>query len=316
MRAIFLILTLVLGWTVLTETRATEEYFVHEGINYVLVNGDVYRDNEDHSRTFEAHLFDPDYIDTNYVADGGQVYQINPEDPSERYPITRQFSETFEQDLGLMSAERWHSNNADPADAGQPTNYYNLGNRVTRVTTIDHSGSASMKFFANPSTQTSKASLAKNIMFYQKGDTVWFDGWFYLASTPSVYDVGGFSLFDLESTFMQSIGLRAMIRPGDALAFELEFPKTQFNQDVPVPFPTGQWVHVVTGAYLSDDPEQGQVMIWQNDALVLDKHGRTLPFANTIYDRFEIGITALAAGSEYSKTLYMDDVQISDTFIP
>ena len=44
-----------------------------------------------------------------------------------------------------------------------------------------------------------------------------------------------------------------------------------------------------------------------------DKKARTLPLADTVYDRFEIGITAIAKGSRYEKVLYVDDVVISDS---
>ena len=81
-----------------------------------------------------------------------------------------------------------------------------------------------------------------------------------------------------------------------------------------VKFPTGQWVHIQTHVVLSD--EAGLVQIWQDGRKVLDKTGRTLPLADTIYDRFELGITALAKGARYEKVLYVDDVVISDSEIP
>jgi hypothetical protein len=71
---------------------------------------------------------------------------------------------------------------------------------------------------------------------------------------------------------------------------------------------------VETHAFLSD--EAGRVQIWQDGRKVLDKQGRTLPLADTIYDRFELGITAIAKGSRYEKVLYVDDVVISDSPIP
>jgi hypothetical protein len=71
-----------------------------------------------------------------------------------------------------------------------------------------------------------------------------------------------------------------------------------------------RWVHVATHAYLSD--ETGEVQIWQDGRKVLDEKGRTLPLADTVYDKFEIGISALTRGADYEKVLYVDDVVVSD----
>jgi hypothetical protein len=57
----------------------------------------------------------------------------------------------------------------------------------------------------------------------------------------------------------------------------------------------------------------GLVQIWQDGRKVLEKKGRTLPFADSVYDRFEIGITGIAQGSKYEKIVYVDDVAISDS---
>ena len=55
------------------------------------------------------------------------------------------------------------------------------------------------------------------------------------------------------------------------------------------------------------------VQIWQDGRKVLDEQGRTLPMADTIYDRFELGISAIAKGARHDKVLYVDDVVISDS---
>ena len=49
-------------------------------------------------------------------------------------------------------------------------------------------------------------------MYFKKGDDVYFSGWFFIEDTPSLYDAGAFTLFDLESTFMKSVGLRTIFR--------------------------------------------------------------------------------------------------------
>jgi len=290
--------------------------FTQDGQTFVLVEGGAYKVSASGELEFLEALYDPDFYNKNYRVNNGQVYQVDP-DSGQLYPVTRTFRDDFESLTQLLTPAGWHNNNTDPARAGKPDNYYNLGNRVTLSRTVTHSGTASLRFHARPSaTSVSKASLVKNVMYFKKGDHVYFSGWFFLEPTPSIYDVGGFTLIDLESSFMQSVGLRVIFRRNDALAFELELPKTQFNQDVgaEVSFPTGRWVHVRAHVLLSD--ETGSVEIFQDGRKVLGKQGRTLPLADTVYDRVEIGVTAMGKGAQYEKVLYIDDFVISDSPIP
>lgn len=260
-----------------------------------------------------------DFWEKNYRIQNGVTYQVDP-DSGELYEVTRKFSEGFENANSvddLIKPNRWHNYNADPKKAGRDDNYYELGNRVTLSHDIVHSGNNSLRFHARPSSDmASKASINKGIMYFKKGDHVYFSGWFYMEDNPDVYDGGGTTFFDLETTFEKYVGLRIIVRTEDALAFELERPKTDLRQakGEEVSFPTGRWVHVKTHALLSD--EEGEVQIWQDGRKVLDRKGRTLPSATSIFDSFEIGITAIARGAKYEKTLYIDDVRISDEPIP
>jgi hypothetical protein len=230
--------------------------------------------------------------------------------------VTRTFREGFEgaaSATDLIHPDRWHASNVDSQRAGTADNYYDLGNRIAITRDRVHGGQSAARFFARPSARSaSKSSLVRNVMYFAKDDTVYFSGWFFIEDTPSVYDAGGFTLMDLESSFMQSVGLRIIFRQNDSLAFELELPKTQFVQDrgAEVPFPTGRWVHVEAQALLSD--VSGRVQIWQDGRKVLDKQGRTLPLADSVYDRFEVGISAIARGSRYEKVVYADDLVVSD----
>lgn len=290
--------------------------FQDGGENYALIAGDVYRVASNGKREFVDRLYDPKFFDKNYRTRDGQILQFDP-DTGSVHPVTKSFQDDFESGSSieaLIAPSRWHSSNTDPDRAGQNDNYYDLGNRATVSRERAHGGNASVRFHAKPNTRTaSKASLVRNIMYFEKGDHVYFSGWFFIEETPSLYDAGGFTLVDLESSFMKSVGLRIIVRKNDALAFELEFPKTQFTQDSgsEVPFPTRRWVHVESHALLSD--EDGQVQIWQDGRKVLDKRGRTLPLANTIYDRFEVGISAIAKGSRYEKVVFVDDIAISNS---
>ncbi|MEQ8663598.1 MAG: hypothetical protein RLW62_22500, partial [Gammaproteobacteria bacterium] len=169
------------------------------------------------------------------------------------------------------------------------------------------------RFHANPdANNVSKASIAKGILYFADGDDFWLSGWFYIEDSPSLTDAGAFTLFDLESSFMEYAGIRSIFRRNDSLAFELKMPKTQFEQEPgqEVPFPTGQWVHLVAHIHLGI--EDGQVELWQDGRQVLSRRGRTMPVAATVYDRLELGITAIAQGSKYDKVLYVDDLVIDD----
>jgi hypothetical protein len=290
--------------------------FEQDGETIALVKGDAYRVTSSGRREFLERLYDPDFAAKNYTRRDGDIFQLDPEN-GRLYPVTRTFREGFEgaaSAADLIRPDRWHASNVDAERAGRPDNYYNLGNRITIARDRVHGGEAAARFFARPDARSaSKSSLVKGIMYFAKGDTVHFSGWFFIEDTPSIYDAGGFTLMDLESSFMQSVGLRIIFRQNDSLAFELELPKTQFMQDrgAEVPFPTGRWVHVETQALLSD--EAGRVQIWQDGRKVLDKPGRTLPVADAVYDRFEVGISAIARGSRYAQTVYADDIVISDS---
>jgi len=298
------------------EAVAPDLTFEDGGATYVVVDGDAYRVTRGGGREFVDHLYDPDFFAKNYAVQGGEVLQKDPES-GRLYSLTRSFGEDFENAASmedLLTPSRWHTNNTDPRRESTKYNYYDLGNRVTLARDVVHGGLASLRCHAVPSSGTvSKASLSRNLVYFAKGDEFFFSGWFFIEDTPSIYDAGGFTLFDLESSFVKSVGLRLIFRRNDSLAFELELPKTQFKQErgAEVPFPTGQWVHVEAQAFLSD--EAGRVQVWQDGRKVLDQPGRTLPLSDTVYDRFEVGISAIAEGSRYEKVLYVDDVRVSNS---
>jgi hypothetical protein len=299
-----------------TSTAPAQLTFEQDGRTYAIVNGDVYEVTSTGQRIFVDRLYDPDFFAKNFVIKSGVVYRVDP-DSGTLYGVTRTFRDSFEGVAsvdGLMTLTRWHTNTADEARTADQYNYYGLGNRVAISKQVVRKGKASLRCYAVPSSRdVSKASLSKGLMYYKKGDTVHFSGLFFIEPTPSIYDGGGFTLFDLESTFFTgSVGMRVIFQPNDALAFELKLPKIQYTQNkgAEVRFPTGRWVRIETRVLLSDDA--GRVQIWQDGRLVLDKQGRTLPLADTVYDRFEAGISAIAQGSRYEKVVYMDDVVISD----
>ena len=58
------------------------------------------------------------------------------------------------------------------------------------------------------------------------------------------------------------------------------------------------------------EQDDGVIELWQDAQKIIDTRGRTLVLANTIYNSFEIGISAYNE-KEKTATLYVDDVEIS-----
>lgn len=287
--------------------------FEQQGTTFVLIRGNLYQAGRGGRLDLIERLYEPDFHQKNYVTRGGILYQKDPN--SEKvYPVTREFTDGFEGASSveaLLSEPRWHRYNTDPRKAGTRYNYHDFGNRIEVSRDRAHRGNASLRFHARPrSDSVSKAAISKNVMYMAKGDDLHFSGWFFVEDTPSLSDAGAFAVLDFESGFLRYAGLRMIFMRNDALAFELKMPKIPFEQEKgkEVPFPTGRWVHVEARVLLSDD--NGRVRIWQDGRKVLDKRGRTLPLADTVYDNLELGVTAIAKGSRYEKVLYVDDIEL------
>lgn len=290
------------------------QIYKEDGKTYYLVDGVIY-ELQGSTLKFTDNLYDPDFYKKNYVKEGGAIYQIDPKDGA-LYKVVTHFEEGFENAAtlkDLFGENRWHNSNVDPDYEGEPQNYYKIGNRVEISHSVVRTGRGSLRAYAKPWKDVSKASIGRGIIYFEKGDDFYFSGWFYMEDTPSIYDGGGMTLFDLESNWMKSAGIRSIFKSGDALAIELKFfGKKTFRQEKgkEIAFPIGKWVHIETHIYLSD--ENGLVELWQDGVKIVDETGQTLPLKNTVLDKFEVGISAIVAGAKYEKVLYIDDVVISD----
>ena len=69
--------------------------------------------------------------------------------------------------------------------------------------------------------------------------------------------------------------------------------------------PRNQWVHVK--AHFLLDEKDGKLELWIDDQQVIDETGQTLPFADSVYDSLEVGISACVKET----ILFADDVQVS-----
>jgi hypothetical protein len=118
---------------------------------------------------------------------------------------------------------------------------------------------------------------------------------------------------DLETTFVRGWpGMRIRLHKGN---LEFEFAKWEPNQvhrqpiGERIPFPIRRWVFVEAHLLLSEN-DDGIIQLWQDDTLIIDRRGQTLPFAGAVYDSLEIGLSAHSFGPE-TAILYVDDLIIS-----
>ncbi len=55
----------------------------------------------------------------------------------------------------------------------------------------------------------------------------------------------------------------------------------------------------------------GRSKVWQDDKLIVDTNGVTLPLRSAIYSSLEIGISAHSYGNKQAK-LWVKDIEVSD----
>lgn len=296
--------------------------------DYEIIDNGVYRvDPLLGTKRLVKTLYDRDFYAKNYERQDDTIYLKNPE-TKERYPIRRHFEEGFEDaaTLGdLISVERGWTNFTLQSPQARTVSDYNalrkrilsgesgfLDNRLEPTAERAHSGQRALKAHAVAPAHgmvCCKSSLHTPLMHFVKGDDVWFAAWYYFER------MGEFNtVMDLESTFVEkSPGMRICLRQG-VLECELAkwLPKRLYQQtsEKSVRFPAKHWVRLKLHLRLSDQ-QDGIVRLWQDDQLVLDHRGQTLPFAEAVYNDLEIGLSAHSV-SDTPATLYVDDVVISD----
>jgi hypothetical protein len=179
-------------------------------------------------------------------------------------------------------------------------------NRIDIVSNQAGNEGQSLKFTAFAPTEdmvTAKSSIESTLMHADIDDEVYLQADFYLEEGFP------FSLIDFENKwFEQSPGIRLVFDQDQYLAAELKYgSKPWFRQRSgnEVKFPVQQWVQIKAYVLLRND-EAGVVKIWQDDQLIVDASGQTLPTANSIQTNIETGITATS-----EKTmLYLDNFEV------
>lgn len=225
------------------------------------------------------------------------------------------FHEDFEntpalEDLFSPDGSRWHGIQLQPES-----------NLITLTDEQAHTGSTAIKFIAQPydGSQASKADIYVGELGLLNGDEVWSEMWVYLSGSS---DTTSLFLWDLEATktcFLlqcQSPGRRLYFYGPNGEWLKSDLGKWYRGEDFrqssgeETTFPKNVWVRLRVYLFLS--PEQSGVMrVWQENDLVLDAAGITLPTADSIYDRWEVGITA-NGNKTNAITIYLDDISIWD----
>jgi hypothetical protein len=219
------------------------------------------------------------------------------------------FADGFEHAADLAAlfpadGGRWHAAQRQP-DSGV----------VELSPAIVRSGTTALKLYAPAydGRTASKSDVVRGGLRFVKGDHVWSTAWYHLVGGT---DATHLFLWDLEaSDKYQSPGRRLYLQAGERLASDLgkwEFGGPTFRQPPGggVAFPKDRWVRVRVHLFLSDGPD-GLMEVWQDDVMVLNGSGQTLPTAKTVYDRLQVGITANGNRRD-AQVLYVDDVRISN----
>ena len=181
-----------------------------------------------------------------------------------------------------------------------------IDNSLGLIPNPDDNSDQIMEFYAvSPSSDmvTSKASISSSLLFFEKGDNFWFEAKYYIdGDIPT-------TIADFESTyFLENPGPRLIFKQNH-LAVENKFgDKITYRQPTgqEVDFPTDQWVTVKV--HLRYHESDGIIQVWQDDNLIIDQTGRTIPVSNWIQNKLEIGITA----TDDETTLYLNDLRFSN----
>lgn len=302
--------------------------FQAEGKTLHLVRGDVYETDPATGKwKFMLHLYDLDFREKNYVERDGNTFRKTRD--GELIPVKRTFSDDFENASSvrdLIGLQRGWTMFTLQSPKMPDLPQYNalrtrimkqegdyVDNRVEPSTERAHSGRSSLKTVSverSSSMQTAKASLSTELVHYVKGDDVWFSGWYFVpegSPLPTTW-------MDLESDWMyKSPGIRIMTTGGKFLVFELKWAdKIVYRQPKgkEIAFPTGKWVHMKSHLKLSEKND-GIIELWQDDVKIVDARGQTLLLPHTIYNSFEVGISAYSE-MKGPCTLFVDDVIVSN----
>ncbi|MBI5395612.1 MAG: heparin lyase I family protein [Verrucomicrobia bacterium] len=301
---------------------------VEKGVTYKLYHAGLWRvDSRSGKWEFMEQMYDPDFYAKNYVERDGAICRKAAN--GNLVPVRRRFADDFEharpvRELTGMDTG-WTAFTLQSPKAPSVNDYVRLrngilkgqsdflDNRVEMSADVVHSGKRALKTYSAPPSRSmvcAKASLDTELLHFVKGDDVWFSGWYYVPEDSGM----PFTVMDLETTWIKEYpGIRIMLADGQYAMFELKWgakPKYRQPKGKEVGFPVAKWVHLKARLKLSEK-DDGVIELWQDGMKIVDARGQTLPLAHTIYNSFEIGITAHNDRGKPA-TLYVDDVAIAN----
>ncbi len=299
---------------------------VIDGKRYELIQGSVYEvDSKSGRRTFAKQLYEPGFYKKNYTEVDGTIYRVTGD--GKKYAVRTSLKEGFEQvkELqDLVGIERnWTSFTLQGPGSPTVPDYVKLRKRILRRQSgfLDnriepsgersHKGTQSLRLYAVPPSsamQLTKASLDTELLHFVKGDHVWLSAWFFLEQGRPT------TLMDLECSYIdQGPGMRVLLTKQMRPYLELKWidkPVYGLLPNLDVTFPRKRWVYVKAHYFLSEK-EDGVAELWLDGQKVIEGKGRTLPIAEAVCDRLQIGITANPKGM--TTVLYVDEVTVSGT---
>jgi len=191
------------------------------------------------------------------------------------------------------------------------------------------SGTRALKCSARPydGHVASKADIGRSGLSFVGGDETWIELWLYIVGG---HPLGSVFLLDLEAPgtctsagacpgkgagdICTSPGRRLYLSGPSGDWLKSDLGKWCLGKDFYQPagagksLPTDRWVRLrlhVRFSALTD----GIMQVWQDDDLVIDARGMTLPRADAVCDRLQVGITA-NGNEEAATTLFLDDVTV------
>lgn len=305
------------------EQKAVETAITHEGKNYTIIKGQVFELKNDGKRELRDTLYDGDFIRNNYKTDGKNTFRSDPS-TGKNYAVIETFQEGFEsasriQDL-IGPQQNWSSMTLLGPAAPGVKEYVKLrqqiidhgaafkDNSITISSDIVHSGKKSLRLYAvKPSRKMpiTKTTLDNELLFLVRGDRVTMTGWFYIAEGTPI------GLMDIESSYInQGPGMRVLLSENLEPRIELKWAEKPTYRTLPgsqVRLPRHQWFKLSMHLYLSEQLD-GSVQLSMNDKVIINQQGQTLPVADAVYSRLQLGITANPKNT--TTVLYVDDLSL------
>ncbi|NRA39266.1 MAG: hypothetical protein HRU15_14060 [Planctomycetes bacterium] len=286
--------------------------------NYVLKQGKLYHNNNG-SLHYLKDMYDIDHITKTYFKKDDQIIARA---LGKEYVLPAEIIEDFEvhPDIPslILAEHNWTSMSLLSPRAPSVADYVQLkkdiilgtGDFKDNTLHIDqrqsHSGKHALRCYAvkpqgsGKTAWITKSSLDSNLLYNEKGDRFSCSAYFYIAEGNPV------TLMDIESSYInEGPGLRIILKNDLQPAIELKWAhKPTWRCATDIQLPRKKWFQLKLIATL-DDQQDGHVELQLDGKTIINEKGQTLPLADAVYDRLEIGITANNNGN---CVVFVDDV--------